>query len=70
VTFKTILCNSVVVLAILAASQLGSSSGAVMEQNSEGIMCTIDRPENLGGHKTTVLGQPKVVDSPVGNGQE
>ena len=69
-TFKTILCNSVVVLAILAASQLGSSSGAVMEQNSEGIMWTFDRLENIGGHKTTVLGQPKVIDSPVGNGQE
>ena len=69
-TFKTILCNSVVVLAMLAASQLGSSSGAGIEQNSVGIMWTFDRPENLGGHKTTVLGQSKVIDSPVGNTQE
>ncbi|HEU0006869.1 MAG TPA: hypothetical protein VFS12_12845 [Terriglobia bacterium] len=58
------------VLAILAAPQLGSSSGAVMEQNYEGITWNFDRPENLGGHNTTVLGQPKVIDSPVGKAVE
>ena len=29
-----------------------------------------DRVENIGGHKTTVLGQPKVIDSPVGKAVE
>ena len=30
------------------------------------ITWTFDRLENIGGHQTTVLGQPKVIDSPVG----
>jgi putative heme-binding domain-containing protein len=29
-----------------------------------------DRLENIGGHKTTVLGRPKVIDSPVGKAVE
>src|SRR5881396_3405418 len=29
-----------------------------------------DRLENIGGHKTTVLGQPRVIDSPVGKAVE
>ena len=33
-------------------------------------MWTFDRLENIGGHKTTVLGQPKVIDSPVGKAVE
>ena len=69
-TFKIILRGSVVALAILAALQLGSSGGAVMDQTSEGVMWTFDRLENIGGHKTTVLGQPKVIDSPVGKAVE
>jgi hypothetical protein len=70
VTFKTILCDSVAALAILTAIQFGSSGGAVMDQPSEGVMWTFDRLENIGGHKTTVLGQPKVIDSPVGKAVE
>jgi putative heme-binding domain-containing protein len=31
---------------------------------------TFDRLENIGGHKTTVLGQPRVIDSPVGKAVE
>lgn len=31
---------------------------------------TFDRLENIGGHKTTVLGQPKVIDSPIGKAVE
>jgi Concanavalin A-like lectin/glucanases superfamily len=70
VTFKIILRSSVATLAILAAVQLSSSGGAVMEGPSEGVMWTFDRLENIGGHKTTVLGQPKVIDSPVGKAVE
>jgi hypothetical protein len=33
-------------------------------------MWTFDRLENIGGHKTTVLGQPKIIDSPVGKAVE
>ena len=69
-TLKTILHSSVAALAILAAVQLSSSGEAVMEGPSEGVMWTFDRLENIGGHKTTVLGQPKVIDSPVGKAVE
>lgn len=69
-TFKIILRSSVATLAILAAVQLSSSGGAVMEGPSEGVTWTFDRLENIGGHKTTVLGQPKVIDSPVGKAVE
>jgi len=31
---------------------------------------TFDRLENIGGHKTMVLGQPRVIDSPVGKAVE
>jgi Concanavalin A-like lectin/glucanases superfamily len=70
VIFKTILCNSVAALAIVAATEPGSSSGAVMEQASESVMWTFDRLANIGGHKTTVLGQPRVIDSSVGKAVE
>jgi hypothetical protein len=70
VTFKTIIYSSVTALAILAVVQLGSRGGAVMDQPSEGVMWTFDRLENIGGHKTTVLGQPRVIDSPVGKAVE
>lgn len=69
-TFKIILRSSVTALAIVAAVQLGSRGGAVMDQPSEGVMWIFDRLENIGGHKTTVLGQPIVIDSPVGKAVE
>lgn len=31
---------------------------------------TFDRLENIGGHNTTVLGEPRVIDSPVGKAVE
>ena len=67
---KTILHSSVVTLAILAVLQLGSSSAKIMNQTSEGVTWTFDRLENIGGHKTTILGQPKVINSPVGKAVE
>jgi Concanavalin A-like lectin/glucanases superfamily len=70
VTFKIILRSCVTALAIPAAVQLGSIGGGVMEGPSEGVMWTFDRLENIGGHKTTVLGQPEVIDSPVGKAVE
>jgi hypothetical protein len=70
VTFKIILRSCVTALAILAAVQLVSSGGGVMEGPSAGVMWTFDRLENIGGHKTTVLGQPEVIDSPVGKAVE
>ena len=67
---KTILHSSVAALAILAALQIGSRSGPVMSQPTEGVMWNFDRLENIGGHKITVLGQPKVINSPFGKAVE
>jgi hypothetical protein len=67
---NTILHSSVTALAILAALQIGPKSGQVMSQPKESVMWTFDRLENIGGHKTTVLGQPKVIESPVGKAVE
>ncbi len=69
-TSRIILHFCVAALAILAAFQPGSSRGAVIIQNSESIMWTFDRLEHIGGHKTTALGQPKVIDSPIGKAVE
>jgi Concanavalin A-like lectin/glucanases superfamily len=70
VTFKTILRGSFAALAILAALEPGSTGGAIMDQTSESVIWTFDRLANIGGHKTTVLGQPKVIDSPIGKAVE
>jgi concanavalin A-like lectin/glucanase superfamily protein len=70
VNLTIILRGSIAALALLGALTLGSSGGAVMDQPSEGEMWTFDRLANIGGHKTTVLGQPKVIDSPFGKAVE
>src|SRR5712664_3045943 len=41
---------------------------AATDQRAE--VWTFDRLENIGGHKTTVLGQPRVIDAPVGKAVE
>lgn len=67
---KTILQSSVAALTILAALELGLRSSAFINQPTEGVMWTFDRLENIGGHRTTVLGQPKVINSPGGRAVE
>jgi len=44
-------------LAFLIASPVGGV---------EGVLWSFDRLENIGGHRTTLLGEPKLIDSPVG----
>jgi hypothetical protein len=39
-------------------------------QQADTVVWTFDRLENVGGHKTTVLGHPRVIDSPVGKAVE
>jgi hypothetical protein len=51
--------------ALLAALPLGWSAEPV-----ETTVWTFDRLENIGGHRTTVLGQPKLIDSPLGKAVE
>lgn len=58
--------SSVVVLAVLAALQPGSRSGEVSGQPGEGVVWIFDRLESIGGHRTTVLGQPEIVDTLLG----
>jgi hypothetical protein len=43
---------------------------AVMSQTRDSVTWTFDRLENIGGHKTTVLGEPRVIDTPVGKAVE
>ncbi len=69
-TSEIILGYSIVVLAILAVLEPGSRSGAVTGQPAESVIWTFDRLEKIGGHRTTILGQPKVIDSPVGKAVE
>jgi hypothetical protein len=59
------------ILATLATLYLGLTSGrAIQGGSSESEVWRFDRLENVGGHKTTVLGQPKVIDSPMGKAVE
>jgi hypothetical protein len=49
---------------------LRPARGLQAPRQAETIVWTFDRLENIGGHKTTVLGQPRVIDSPVGKAVE
>jgi hypothetical protein len=59
-------------LVVLLALPIGGAGGAGLRRGPQGDMTvwTFDRLKNIGGHKTTVLGQPKVIDSPVGKAVE
>lgn len=39
-------------------------------QQPEPVVWTFDRLENIGGHKTTVVGEPRIVESPIGKAVE
>jgi hypothetical protein len=54
------------------AGGIGRAAGAPLRAapQSASAVWTFDRLENIGGHKTTVLGQPRVVDSPLGKAVE
>jgi putative heme-binding domain-containing protein len=51
-------------------SSLRPATASVPRQPEDAAVWTFDRLENIGGHKTTVLGTPKIVDSPVGKAVE
>ena len=70
-TLATVVRGSVMASATLAALLLGSSSDeAVQREPAETAVWTFDRLENIGGHRTAVLGRPRVIDSPVGKAVE
>jgi putative heme-binding domain-containing protein len=43
---------------------------SVANPEADTTVWTFDRLDNIGGHKTTVLGDPKVIDSPLGKAVE
>ncbi len=47
-----------------------AAGNAAKRQAAESEVWTFDRLEDIGGHKTTVLGEPKIIDSPVGKAVE
>ena len=53
-------------VAYLSSLQPGRRS----EEHAGMEIWTFDRLENIGGHKTTVLGKPRIIDSPVGKAIE
>jgi hypothetical protein len=56
-------------LAILTLSPMNSPSLIPVVQPST-TTWTFDRLENIGGHNTIVLGEPRIIDSPVGKAVE
>jgi hypothetical protein len=66
---------TVVCLCVAGVITLGAAGGTRPTQAPSASsplieVWTFDRLENVGGHKTTVLGNPRVVDSPVGKAVE
>lgn len=57
--------NLVAYLASLSARPVGAR-----QPPADPIIWTFDRLDGIGGHKTTVLGEPRVIDSPVGKAVE
>ena len=49
---------------------LRSARGLQAGPQADTAVWTFDRLENIGGHKTTVLGEPRVIDAPVGKAVE
>jgi hypothetical protein len=61
----------IALLSVAAMAAMGSRpEGAVSNQRDEAVVWTFDRLENIGGHRTTVGGEPRVIDSPVGKAVE
>jgi hypothetical protein len=54
---------------LLVALRLGTG-GAAAIQPSGSVVWIFDRLENIGGHRTTVVGDPGIIDSPVGRAVE
>ena len=62
--------TSVVAIAALSAFASAFALRASARQAQTETIWTFDRLENIGGHITTVLGQPRIIDSPVGKAVE
>ena len=58
--------NLVAYLSALRPGQSAPASG----KEADTTVWTFDRLENIGGHKTTALGEPRVIESPLGKAVE
>jgi hypothetical protein len=57
-------------LCLVLAMSIGAAANAEPPQRVDSEVWSFDRLENIGGHRTTVLGEPRIVDSPVGKAVE
>jgi len=69
VILKAAVTGSVIAWVTLAMVHYASSSAA-QGGPAETVVWKFDRLDSIGGHKTTVLGEPKVIDTPVGKAIE
>src|ERR1035441_7152219 len=58
------------VLMLAAVASAGCWAQPAMHEALDAELWKFDRLDEIGGHKTTVLGHPRVVDSPVGKAVE
>jgi arylsulfatase A-like enzyme len=47
-----------------------TGGGALRGQPSQSVTWMFDRLENIGGYRTTVLGEPRIIDAPIGKAVE
>jgi hypothetical protein len=59
-----------VAICLVLSMSVGATNAPWPGQGLDSEIWTFDRLENIGGHKTTVLGQPRIIDSPVGKAVE
>ena len=70
-SLKTIRYGAVTVAAVAVFAVLFSGGGtAVAADSADSETWTFDRLDSIGGHRTTVLGQPRVIDTPLGKAIE
>ena len=62
--------GTVTTFAAFIGSLAVATGGAVPIQPAAAEVWTFDRLERIGGHNTTVLGEPKIIDSPIGKAVE
>jgi len=53
-----------------ASDHAGGADRGQTPETRDSVVWTFDRLDNIGGHKTTMLGDPHVIDSPVGKAVE
>jgi len=57
-------------ICLLLGMSIAAANNTRPPQRADSEVWTFDRLDNIGGHKTTVLGQPTIIDSPAGKAVE